>query len=119
VSCDQDCKEFQGELFGISNLFRDLSDKLFTSDIVELHRDSNIDENKKRSLLETGVSEDEKEEEVMCSYKPEMEKPILKDLGKNKTDLCSSILDYIFLSLYNIWSGLCDSLYRHCVCTSK
>ncbi|CAA0161720.1 unnamed protein product [Arabidopsis thaliana] len=77
----QDCKEFQGELFGISNLFRDLSDKLFTSDIVELHRDSNIDENKKRSLLETGVSEDEKEEEVMCSYKPEMEKPILKDLG--------------------------------------
>ncbi|KAL5573518.1 hypothetical protein UlMin_023115 [Ulmus minor] len=33
----QDCKEFQGELFGICNLFRDLSDKLFTSDIIELH----------------------------------------------------------------------------------
>ncbi|XP_010457390.1 PREDICTED: switch 2 [Camelina sativa] len=76
----QDCKEFQGELFGISNLFRDLSDKLFTSDIVELHRDSNIHENK-RSLLEAGVSEDEKEEEVLCSYKPETEKPILKDMG--------------------------------------
>ncbi|XP_010475003.1 PREDICTED: switch 2-like [Camelina sativa] len=76
----QDCKEFQGELFGISNLFRDLSDKLFTSDIVELHRDSNIHENK-RSLLEAGVSEDEREEEVLCSYKPETEKPILKDLG--------------------------------------
>ncbi|OWM91055.1 hypothetical protein CDL15_Pgr023388 [Punica granatum] len=35
----QDCKEFQGELFGICNLFRDLSDKLFTSEIIEL-RDS-------------------------------------------------------------------------------
>ncbi|KAJ4845600.1 Swi5 complex subunit Swi2 [Turnera subulata] len=33
----QDCKAFQGELFGISNLFRDLSDKLFTSEIIELH----------------------------------------------------------------------------------
>ncbi|CAH9147008.1 unnamed protein product [Cuscuta epithymum] len=33
----QDCKEFQGELFGICNLFRDLSDQLFTSDIIELH----------------------------------------------------------------------------------
>ncbi|KAL3509339.1 hypothetical protein ACH5RR_028740 [Cinchona calisaya] len=33
----QDCKEFQGELFGICNLFRDLSDKLFTSEIIELH----------------------------------------------------------------------------------
>ncbi|RAL41685.1 hypothetical protein DM860_008867 [Cuscuta australis] len=33
----QDCKEYQGELFGICNLFRDLSDQLFTSDIIELH----------------------------------------------------------------------------------
>lgn len=33
----QDHKQFQGELFGISNLFRDLSDKLFTSEIIELH----------------------------------------------------------------------------------
>ena len=33
----QDCKEFKGELFGICNLFRDLSDKLFTSEIIELH----------------------------------------------------------------------------------
>lgn len=33
----QDCKNFQGELFGICNLFRDLSDKLFTSEIIELH----------------------------------------------------------------------------------
>ncbi|KAK6919597.1 Helicase, C-terminal [Dillenia turbinata] len=35
----QDCKEFQGELFGICNLFRDLSDKLFTSEIIELHEE--------------------------------------------------------------------------------
>ncbi|KAL2474046.1 Switch 2 [Forsythia ovata] len=33
----QDCKEFKGELFGISNLFSDISDKLFTSEIIELH----------------------------------------------------------------------------------
>ncbi|GMH11071.1 hypothetical protein Nepgr_012912 [Nepenthes gracilis] len=33
----QDCKEFQGELFGIHNLFRDLSNKLFTSEIIELN----------------------------------------------------------------------------------
>ncbi|KAJ4782677.1 DNA repair/recombination protein [Rhynchospora pubera] len=33
----QDNKNFQGELFGISNLFRDLSDKLFTSEIIEMH----------------------------------------------------------------------------------
>ncbi|KFK42719.1 snf2 super family [Arabis alpina] len=75
----QDCKEFQGELFGISNLFRDLSDKLFTSEIVEMHKDSNFHV-KERSLLETGVSEDE-EEEILCSSKPKSEEPSLKDLG--------------------------------------
>lgn len=37
VASLQDCKQFQGELFGICNLFRDLSDKLFTSEIIELH----------------------------------------------------------------------------------
>ncbi|CAA7035167.1 unnamed protein product [Microthlaspi erraticum] len=78
----QDCKEFQGELFGISNLFRDLSDKLFTSEIVESHKDINISQTqKKSSLLETVVSEDEEEEEALCSSKPETEEPILKDLG--------------------------------------
>lgn len=84
TSYDQDCKEFQGELFGISNLFRDLSDKLFTSEIVESHKDINISQ-KKSSLLETGVSEDdeEEEEEALCSSKPETEEPVLKDLGKN------------------------------------
>ncbi|CAM8958840.1 unnamed protein product [Rhodiola kirilowii] len=39
----QDSKEFQGELFGISNLFRDLSGKLFTSDIIELHEQKDQD----------------------------------------------------------------------------
>lgn len=39
----QDCKEFKGELFGICNLFRDLSDKLFTSEIFELHEKNGQD----------------------------------------------------------------------------
>ncbi|KAK4788486.1 hypothetical protein SAY86_019805 [Trapa natans] len=39
----QDCKEFQGELFGICNLFRDLSDKLFTSEIIELHKKKELE----------------------------------------------------------------------------
>ncbi|CAN8295742.1 unnamed protein product [Cochlearia groenlandica] len=76
----QDCKEFKGELFGISNLFRDLSDKLFTSEIVEVHKDGNIHET--RSLLETDVSEDENVDEVLCSSKPKTEEgPSLRDLG--------------------------------------
>ncbi|KAG0630503.1 hypothetical protein M758_1G182900 [Ceratodon purpureus] len=33
----QDSKIHKGELFGISNLFRDLSDSVFTSDIIENH----------------------------------------------------------------------------------
>ncbi|XP_066368083.1 switch 2-like isoform X1 [Miscanthus floridulus] len=33
----QDDKKFQGELFGICNIFRDLSNKLFTSEIIEMH----------------------------------------------------------------------------------
>ncbi|KAI4383324.1 hypothetical protein MLD38_009174 [Melastoma candidum] len=36
----QGCKEFQGELFGICNLFRDLSEKLFTSEVVQLNEKS-------------------------------------------------------------------------------
>lgn len=73
-----------------------------------MHKDSNFHV-KKRSLLETGVSEDdeeEEEEEVLCSSKPEAEEPILKDLGKNKTDLCSSLLESFYEVLINIWSGL-------------
>ncbi|CAN1160902.1 Switch 2 [Linum perenne] len=46
----QDCKAFQGELFGICNLFRDLSDKLFTSEIIELH-----DQNTKQESSSTDI----------------------------------------------------------------
>ncbi|CAN6292907.1 unnamed protein product [Urochloa humidicola] len=49
----QDDKKFQGELFGICNLFRDLSDKLFTSEIIEMHG-----EHGKNSATEaTGIRE--------------------------------------------------------------
>ncbi|XP_050207947.1 switch 2 [Mercurialis annua] len=40
----QDCKQFQGELFGIANLFRDLSDKLFTGEIIESHEKQQKDD---------------------------------------------------------------------------
>ncbi|XP_047158814.1 switch 2 [Vigna umbellata] len=50
----QDCKEFQGELFGISNLFRDLSDKLFTSEIIELHKEHGYES---EQLEEVNLSE--------------------------------------------------------------
>ncbi|XP_078433427.1 switch 2 [Wolffia australiana] len=53
----QDCKEFQGELFGICNLFRDLSDKLFTSEIIEPLRDSRKDAGS--CCLEERSAEDE------------------------------------------------------------
>ena len=33
----QDSKDNKGELFGISNLFRDLSEEAFTSEIIEEH----------------------------------------------------------------------------------
>nr|CAB3499135.1 unnamed protein product [Digitaria exilis] len=49
----QDDKKIQGELFGICNLFRDLSDKLFTSEIIEMHG-----EHSKSSAIEaTGIRE--------------------------------------------------------------
>lgn len=40
----QDCKNFQGELFGICNLFRDLSDKVFTREIIELHEKNTLED---------------------------------------------------------------------------
>uniref|UniRef100_A0A803QJG7 Switch 2 n=1 Tax=Cannabis sativa TaxID=3483 RepID=A0A803QJG7_CANSA len=45
----QNCKEFQGELFGICNLFRDLSDKVFTSEIIGLH-DKRKEDSRKQEL---------------------------------------------------------------------
>lgn len=56
----QDCKEFQGELFGVCNLFHDLSDKLFTSEIIELHEkqehEPGIHHGKKQELTKLGNS---------------------------------------------------------------
>ncbi|KAI3499090.1 hypothetical protein L1887_34883 [Cichorium endivia] len=53
----QDCKEFQGELFGISNLFRDLSDKLFTSEIIQSHDKQEKDDGEieKQTLSDFGM----------------------------------------------------------------
>ncbi|GMN53825.1 hypothetical protein TIFTF001_022949 [Ficus carica] len=56
----QDCKEFQGELFGVCNLFRDLSDKLFTNKIIEFHEKQGQHDkhppNRKQELTEVGNS---------------------------------------------------------------
>ncbi|KAH7862100.1 hypothetical protein Vadar_034773 [Vaccinium darrowii] len=94
----QDCKEFQGELFGICNLFRDLSDKLFTSEIIELHEkqgeeNGNCLSRKKEDLNEigmyflpakeanettsfgTGASKPKDTEKLLTA------KPVLSDLG--------------------------------------
>jgi hypothetical protein len=49
----QDDKKFQGELFGICNLFRDLSDKLFTSEIIEMHGEHEKD----KTSEATGIRE--------------------------------------------------------------
>ncbi|XP_062152558.1 switch 2 isoform X2 [Alnus glutinosa] len=62
----QDCKEFQGELFGICNLFRDLSDKLFTSEIIELHEKQGLEDGHhlitKQGLTELGNNFDSSKE---------------------------------------------------------
>ncbi|KAF5481306.1 hypothetical protein F2P56_001968 [Juglans regia] len=93
----QDCKEFQGELFGICNLFRDLSDKLFTSEIIELHEKQG-DQNghslstKHRltepgnnfvSLKEEGITRSSQSETRVCndSVTDKASKPVLEDMG--------------------------------------
>ncbi|KAM7495098.1 hypothetical protein LguiB_029707 [Lonicera macranthoides] len=93
----QDCKEFPGELFGICNLFRDLSDKLFTSEIIELHgkRGQEYEQHRsaKQDLNKLGMylvpSEVVKEEVSSASEtckSNDLErntriKPVLEDLG--------------------------------------
>ncbi|PNY06301.1 DNA repair and recombination RAD26-like protein [Trifolium pratense] len=87
----QDCKEFKGELFGICNLFRDLSDKLFTSEIIEMHETSIKDDRHKTEQQEKiNISEetsllDTEPETRLCSEaartttsKPDIE---FEDLG--------------------------------------
>ncbi|KAF8413862.1 hypothetical protein HHK36_001856 [Tetracentron sinense] len=93
----QDSKEFQGELFGISNLFRDLSDKLFTSEIIKLHekrgQDHGHHHGTKEDFIEHGThfvplkevseafssgSEVRKSDELEIAKR---NKPMLEDLG--------------------------------------
>lgn len=82
----QDCKEFQGELFGISNLFRDLSDKLFTGEIIELHEEHGHETEQPE---EVNLSEEETSSSVLesetrlCnkSVRDATSKPDLVDLG--------------------------------------
>ncbi|KZV14936.1 switch 2 [Dorcoceras hygrometricum] len=62
----QDCKEFQGELFGICNLFRDLSNKHFTSEIVEPHENQEKEHySTKLDLSELGISFDHPQKEML------------------------------------------------------
>ncbi|KAK6252921.1 hypothetical protein QUC31_014641 [Theobroma cacao] len=92
----QDCKEFQGELFGICNLFRNLSDKLFTSEILELHEKQGQQDaehhSDKQELTDTGVhlilsegseklSSGSKNLHSTCIERATTNKPVLKDLG--------------------------------------
>ncbi|KAL9153798.1 hypothetical protein ABFS82_10G072000 [Erythranthe guttata] len=85
----QDCKEFKGELFGISNLFRDLSNELFTSEIVEFGEKQNHSNHcAKLDLTDFGISFDSHENEISASELSEPKdkretrvNPILEDLG--------------------------------------
>ncbi|KAL7137046.1 hypothetical protein ABFS83_10G068000 [Erythranthe nasuta] len=85
----QDCKEFKGELFGISNLFRDLSNELFTSEIVEFgEKQNHSNRSAKLDLTDFGISFDSHENEISASelseHKDKREtrvNPILEDLG--------------------------------------
>lgn len=94
----QDCKEFQGELFGICNLFRDLSDKLFTSKIIgsqvkQGQEDGDLRSKKQEfSELETFFPFEENSETIISrseASKPHhLEKvattnPLLEDLGES------------------------------------
>lgn len=84
----QDCKEFQGELFGICNLFRDLSDKLFTSEIIELHENQgggDAQQNQKSDLGDIRTcflpmfEADEPNKAIIASSS--QSKPVLADMG--------------------------------------
>lgn len=78
----QDCKEFQGELFGISNLFRDLSDKLFTSEIIELHKEHGHEtEQLEKVKLSEQTGSSVSESEARLCHTSATSKPELEDLG--------------------------------------
>ncbi|XP_022149686.1 switch 2 [Momordica charantia] len=75
----QDCKEFQGELFGICNLFSDLSDKLFTSEIIEMHGEKEMKEghapNTNQNSSKAGTSVPSEETDAVSSIVSEPRKP--------------------------------------------
>ncbi|KAL0320097.1 UNVERIFIED_CONTAM: Switch 2 [Sesamum radiatum] len=96
VKLQQDCKKFQGELFGICNLFRDLSDKLFTSEILEFDENEGKEYNRihtaELDLTELGIDFDPQEKTasgksvVNASNDPKDKRkirlsPVLEDLG--------------------------------------
>lgn len=126
----QDSKIHKGELFGISNLFRDLSKTVFTSDIIEkhderiigIHRSSSgsgskpivrIEEadfedisNSSREELEDDI-EDSAATEVMSDSGDEIENSesqydhLLKDAGK-QLGLSSTNLSICMLSVIKL-----------------
>ncbi|KAJ7981486.1 Switch 2 [Quillaja saponaria] len=93
----QDSKEFQGELFGICNLFRDLSDKHFTSEIIELHEKQGKEHghyhSAEQGLIELGNNFRPVKEASVTRLSPSEDrvsvdseratntKPVLEDLG--------------------------------------
>lgn len=93
----QDCKEFQGELFGICNLFRDLSDNLFTSEIIKSHEEQGQQQERHHCTnqgfkgLETHIVSSKDSNTLLStgsktrkSSDPEMartSKPLLEDMG--------------------------------------
>ncbi|KAL0311159.1 UNVERIFIED_CONTAM: Switch 2 [Sesamum angustifolium] len=92
----QDCKKFQGELFGICNLFRDLSDKHFSSEILEFHENEGKEYNHihtaELDLTEPGINFDPQKKTaagksvVYASNNPKDKRktrlnPVLEDLG--------------------------------------
>ncbi|KAL8130043.1 hypothetical protein V2J09_019198 [Rumex salicifolius] len=72
----QDCKEFQGELFGIHNLFRDLSDKLFTSEIIEQGQE----------YVKHGNCDDIETDELSCSRSQSENQGSVQAAGKVSVD---------------------------------
>jgi hypothetical protein len=92
----QDCKEFKGELFGICNLFRDLSDKLFTSEIIEMHETSKTDDGlKTEQQKKINISE----ETSLSDTEPETSKPDIEfeDLGMFHNLISHSLKFLVFL----------------------
>lgn len=95
----KDSKEFRGELFGICNLFRDLSDKLFTSNIVGVHD-------------KQGIYFDDPPQETSLTSEPSggrrtKAKQTLEDLGEFASYFPQTILDGVYMLNHQTTSYLC------------